>query len=338
MRATPRDRSNDLRLRLKALGLSDAAIAAAWPKWWTHDADDSPSARAELKFGVARRLGLDPGSLLHDEGQPHFIWQEEARFKHLAGEGDVERAGITSFGRAVAAILISASPSSSVSITGTSALEVRAEILRSGRPYVDLLDLLSLAWSVGVPVIHLRVFPWPQKRMAAMTVGLSDRFAVLLAKDAQYPAPIAFYLAHEFGHVALEHVAEDQLIVDLEDDDGRPRTNSDDEERDADAFALELLTGSARPVVLPEGGTRATGRELARIALQVADELQVEPGVLAETFGHSTGDWRTTGAALKLIYEEPKPVWREINAIANRELNLSELTDDESDFIEAILG
>ena len=87
-----------LRSRLRELGLSSAAIEAAWPGWWSDEANSSLSAQAELRFGVARRLGLDPRSLLDDREAPRFMWREEARFKHLSGEGELEQAGITSFG------------------------------------------------------------------------------------------------------------------------------------------------------------------------------------------------------------------------------------------------
>ena len=41
--------------------------------------------------------------------------------------------------------------------------------------------------------------------MNGMLVQVGHRFAILLARDANYPAPIAFYLAHELGHAALGH-------------------------------------------------------------------------------------------------------------------------------------
>src|SRR4051794_15887231 len=65
--------AGDLRLRLRRLGLSDDAISAAWPQWWSADAEASPSARAELRFGIARRLGLDPRSLLGEQDEPRFL-------------------------------------------------------------------------------------------------------------------------------------------------------------------------------------------------------------------------------------------------------------------------
>lgn len=327
--------ANELRLRLRRLGLTDSAVAAAWPRWWSDDAEASSSARAELRFTLARRLGLDPGSLLADRDEPRFLWHEEARFKHLAGETEQERAGITSFGRAVAMALIDAAPAPAADFLGRGAAELRGELLAARRT-IGLLELLTLCWAVGVPVVHLRIFPWQQKRMAAMTAKVGERPAVMLAKDANYPAWIAFYLAHELGHVTLDHIPTDRQIVDLE---GEPGTEGmDDEERAADAFALELLTGQPEPVVLPTGPGHTHARALAHAALEQGPTLAIEPGTLALCFGHSTGDWATANAALPHIYGESAPVWQGVNALARRELDFSAAASDAADFLEAVLG
>ena len=199
-----------------------------------------------------------------------------------------------------------------------------------------LVDLLSLCWSTGIPVVHLRVFPWPQKRMAAMTVQVKDRSVILLGKDSMYPAQIAFYLAHELGHIALSHLTADRVIVDLE-----PQTpgldEEDLEEVAADRFALELLTGDPRPTVLPSGA-RYSARELARVALASAEELKVEPGTLALCFGYSTNDWPTTNASLKRIYSSPKHVWNEVNNLAQTQLSMDRVPSDSIDYVNALLG
>lgn len=325
--------SSELRDRLRRLGLSDAAIAAAWPAWWSDEANASSSARAELSFSVARRLGLDPESLLSSE-EPRFLWREEARFKHASDETELERAGITSFGRSVAAILLRGTSTSGHRLAGMSAVDLRQQVLDTGRPFIGLLDLLTLGWALGVPIIHLRVFPWPRKRMAAMSASIGDRSAVLLGKDASYPAPIAFYLAHELGHIALQHLDDDHLIVDLEEEDASPK---DDEERAADEFALELLAGQARPVVLGEFGP-GSGRELARVALSAAEELQIEPGILAQLYGYSTGDWAVVNTALPRIYGDPSPVWQVVNRLAERELSLDDISAEAIDFLRLVLG
>jgi hypothetical protein len=174
--------------------------------------------------------------------------------------------------------------------------------------------------------------------MSAMSISVGEHAAVLLAKDALYPAPIAFYVAHELAHIALGHVIGDQLIVDLE-EESPTFGGGDDEESAADAFALELLTGNPRPtVVLAEGSARGTARELARIAVEAAPELQIEPGVLAQCYGFSTGDWRTATGSLKQIYGTGGPMWETVNGIAATQLDLEEASPENLDFLQAILG
>jgi hypothetical protein len=233
--------------------------------------------------------------------------------------------------------LLGATTERPVDISGRSALELRGSILESGRPYVDLRDLLSLCWGIGIPVAYLRVFPWPRKRMSAMTVRLADRWVILLAKDSEYPAQIAFYIAHELGHIGHSHVANDEVIVDLEEENAPEE--DDEEEGEADAFALELLTGSPQPIVLPDvKSAAASGKGLAHEALSRAAELQIEPGTLALSFGHSTKDWATAIASFRTIYHEAKPAWLEVNRIAMSQLDLDDVSSDTTEFIETVLG
>ncbi|HWS87336.1 MAG TPA: hypothetical protein VN282_10245 [Pyrinomonadaceae bacterium] len=330
------DSAPRFRRRLQIMGLSDSVINAAWPDWWSDDADASPSARAELRYSIARKLGLDPRSLLDDDDSPRFVWQDTAHFKHLTGETDIQKLMLTSFGTALGGMLLAATKASA-SLEERTASDLRTAILNR-QPYVRLVDMLSLCWSVGIPTIHLRVFPWRQKRMTAMCARVGTRNAILLGRDSLYPAQIAFYLAHELAHISLHHLANDGVIVDLEPDTSfKVLHSSDPEEDEADAFALELLTGNPHPVVLPAnpgGGARS----LAESALSVAEDLQIEPGTLALCFGHSTGDWAIAIGALSYIYTSPKPVWREVNSIAMRQLSFSSLPDDTARYVKNVMG
>ncbi len=324
---------HELKRRLKAIGLSEGAIAAAWPQWWSTDADASPSARLELHFSVARKLGIDPRSLLDAEGSPRFIWHDEARFKHMSGESDAERAAISSFGRALGAFLVhgTAQPGT---LANVDAATLRGLILQH-QPFVRLSDLLSVCWSTGTPVVHLRVFPRPQKRMAAMAVRVAGQGAILLAKDSSYPAHIAFYLAHEIGHLVLGHLDREAAIVDLE--SSQVGSTDDREEDEADRFALELLTGRRDPNVVPMN-TRYNAPALAAAVLDAGPKLHIEPGTLALCFGFATQDWRVVNATIPLIYGQAKPVWKEVNAIALGELDFENIPEDAHSFIGAVLG
>ena len=322
-----------VRQRLKQVGLSDAAIEAAWPEWWSDSADASPSARLDLRFSLARKLGLDARSLVDEDGIPRFIWRNEARFKHLSGESELERAAIASFGRALGSIILGASSAGQASLPSDS-ISIRNSILRSRR-FVTLLDLLVLCWTTGIPVVHLRVFPLPRKRMAAMCTRVGDRSVVFLGKDSMYPAQIAFYLAHEIGHVALGHLVRETAIVDLESD--QSLGGDDEEENEADRFALQLLTGRTDPRVLPASGSY-NAPSLADAVLRSAADLRIEPGTLALCFGYSTKNWAVVNSAMQFIYPSPKPVWEEVNRLAVRELAADQISTDARPYLESVLG
>ena len=322
--------AKNLRWDLRSLGISEAAIEAAWPEWWSEAAEPSISAKSELRFSLARKLGLDPKSLLEDE--PRFVWNDEAKFKRLTTETEQERAAIVSFGASVGRILLSATP-------GTVSLQkdpsVYRDLILTRSPYVALPDLLALCWSLGVPTIYLRVFPLRAKRMSAMVVRVGERFAILLAKDANYPSPIAFYLAHELGHAALGHIENNAAVVEL--GDTLVEQSGDVEEIQADRYALELLTGMAAPMFEAKG-SRFNAPAIANVAVNSAAELRIEPGTIALCFGHSTGAWQRVFSALRMIYVSPNAVWKDVNRVAFSQLDWPALSDDSASFLRTLMG
>jgi hypothetical protein len=321
--------------RLRALGLSDSAVDAAWPDWWSDDADSSASARLEARFSVARKLGIDARSVVDEDGEPRFIWRDEGRFKHLTVESELEQAAISSFGRSLAALLIKGTHSAEYSLPHTTASALRESILKS-QTYVRLQDVIAIAWAAGIPVAHLRVFPADRKRMAAMAVGAGNSHAILLARDSMYPPHVAFYLCHELGHVALGHVHKDRAIVDMDSQQISVETE-DEEEAAADRFALELLTGDSELRVLPSGRDyNAPG--LARAVLKASHALQTEPGTLALCFGYSTQNWAVTNSSMRFIYSNASPVWESVNSVAVSQLNTDDLPSDARTFLQAVLG
>lgn len=323
------DRS--LKKKLREAGLSDPLIEAAWPAWWSEDALASQSAKAELRFTVARKLGLSPKALFHDEVE--FAWKDEARFKRLSNETDAQKAALTSFGISVCRIAARATQ-------GTAAhgvlkpLDLRSAILASNE-FIDLSALLGTCWAIGVPVLHLRLFPLAAKRMHAMAVKVPARHAILLGRDAHYPAPVAFTLAHEIGHIMLGHIAASSAIIDIEDPLEEP--SGDPEEDQADRYALELLLGTSEPDIRTSV-SRYNARQLAQAVLDEGRSLHIEPGTLALCLGHATKAWPLVNAAMQHIYSEKKPVWQEVNRLAAKELDASALSDDDADYLSNVMG
>jgi hypothetical protein len=315
---------------LKDAGLSEQAIMAAWPSWWDDEAASSISARAELRFALSRNLGLAPQSLLGERVE--FVWHDEARFKNLGVADAFGRGALASFGVAAARILLRATPPGP-GVTGVQSGRLREAIL-SARAVVDLFGLLTMCWGLGIPVIHLRIFPLPAKSMRAMVVESGGRHAILLGRDANYPAPVAFTLSHEIGHAAEGHTGAGKSIVDV----GEPTFAGDDaEERAADAFGLELLTGSPRPEITTNIDN-FSARSLAEACIQAGPRRGIDPGTLALCVGYLRGDWIAANAALRFIYARPAPVWRSVNRLAAQQLHWELLGDDAARYLRLLLG
>lgn len=315
--------------RLRKAGFSRAAIQAAWPPWWTDEADRSPSGRAELRFALARRLGLEPKPLLGERVE--FVWNEEAKFKHLSAENEIQKAALTSFGMSVGRVLLRATPAPE---TAVAPADILRDAILAGNPFVDLNSLLATCWALRIPVIHLRVFPIEAKSMHAMVVRSEGRFAILLGRDAGYPAPVAFTLAHELGHVMLGHLEDAPALIDLE--DPALTRGEDDQEGEADRYALTLLTGSADPDI-QTNLDRFNAPTLAAAALDAAQRYRVEPGTLALCLAYRRRAWPVAMSALKFIYRERKPAWREVNGIADGELQWDELSDEAAHYLRNVM-
>jgi len=325
---------DDFKKRIKkTTNYSDSLINAAWPEWWSEDATGSPSAEAELRFSVARKLGLDPRSLQNADG-PLLMWDDTAKYKRFNGN-EAEHRAITSFGTSISRIL-SRGITIKHSLVGYSAAEIRKSILAE-QSFVRLQDLIALLWSVGIPIIHLKVYPLAAKHMSAMAVSSKDGdFAVLMAKDAQYPAWAAFSIAHEIGHICLGHLKAGTSIIDME-DPLESNAPEDEEEIASDKFALELLTGDPNFEVVVQGdGNNA--QELATQALTKAVESRIEPGTIALCYGYVTGKWGVVQNALKIIYVNPAPTWEFINQTAKTQLSWDDIGDDNASYLQAIMG
>lgn len=324
-------RTKALKNTLRRAGISDPAVNAAWPGWWSEAAADSPSAQAELRFAVARKLGVSASALAQDEVE--FVWRDQARFKHLGAETALEQAALASFGSALANHVAAAVRS--LPVMGVPSAQDLREAILASRPMVDLAGLLSTCWAIGVPVLHLRVFPLAAKLMHAMVVRSGDRQIILLAKDAHYPAHVAFTLAHELGHLSLGHLEQSSAIIDLED----PASGSDRdfEERSADEFALELLTGSTSPDIEAQI-LNPSGRALAAAVQSAGPPRGIEPGTLALCFAYQTGNWAGAQAAMRHIYDRPRDVWAEVNGVAETQVDWSSLSNDSDQFLRKVMG
>lgn len=327
------DSGATLRRELRQAGLSARAIDAAWPEWWSKSAEESLSARNELRYTLARRLGISPRSLF--EGPPRFTWRDDAKFKSLGTTSESEQTILTSFGVSLGRIAVQGTPPPQASLLADPSL-LRAAIM-SGSAYVQLNNLLAACWSFGIPVLKALVLPLSHKRMHAMTVATFGRFAIILGHDNKFPARAAFTVAHEIGHIALGHVGNASALLEIE--DPLQHGSDDTEEVEADRFALQLLTGDPDFSVAP-GLAEFNPSMVAQAVQDEAPKRGVSPGMLALSLGHSTGKWAPIFSALKRLPDEyrPQDIGLLINKIASMQFDWEKLSDDQGAYLRAIMG
>ncbi|ABM34290.1 ImmA/IrrE family metallo-endopeptidase [Paracidovorax citrulli] len=329
--------------RLLDIGLSQEMIDLSLPDWWVAEDNESPSARAMASMLLARRLNLDPTTLLDDEVPLGFLHTGVSKFKHMRLADGVRRDALVGFATGVGRILLSMAENEPGHVVPANPLELRKALI-SGRPFVSFGDVIAACWSLGVPVLHLRVFPAQTKGVTAIAVKLGARHAILVARESGFDAQYMFHVAHELGHIALGHLGEGGAIVDADPNDPankRDELIDDEEEQSADAYAQALLTGAPSFEVFGSEEMRGrqrlgTGRELATRAQQLSGELAVDPGHLVMVFGHSTGDWELAFAAANQLPRQPhKP-----GSLVNRVMwsQLGELQADEHSiaFLQAV--
>jgi hypothetical protein len=319
-----------LRRELREAGIARDAIKAVWPEWWSAEAKGSLSATTELTYTVARRLGLSPRALF--DGSPQFLWHDSTKFKNLGTTTDREQAILASFGTAVGRCALNATlPGVSPILDAES---IRDAILRQAR-FVDLAQLLTFCWQTGIPVIQLRVFPLQRKRMQAMTVKVNERYAILLGYESEYYARMAYILAHEIGHILLGHLDHSDSLLDM--DDPLTADNLDDEEVNADRTAFILMTGRDNLEVLADTQSYSAS-QLSQAAKAAADRERIEPGILALSLGHATGNWRQTFGSLKIIDPGAQPVGDQINELAANQFDWQALSLANRDYLAQVIG
>jgi Zn-dependent peptidase ImmA (M78 family) len=293
--------------KLLGAGFSQDLVDASLPDWWNHEEQSSTSARTLVSLLLARRLSLDPATLLDDNLPLGFLHTGPTKFKHMRLAPGDRREALVAFSQGVSRILLSAVEQRGSHAIPTNAAEFREQLLAPGRPYVSFGDVLAACWAVGVPVLHLRVFPARAKGVTAIAVRLGERHAILVARETGAEAQYMFHVAHELGHIALGHLNNIAAIVDADPHDPQNKLDElidDEEERAADEYAQALLTGAGNFSVVRntfKGSTLGSPSELAKLALNTGNSLQVDPGHIVMCFGYSTGDWGLAMSAIKLL-------------------------------------
>jgi len=286
----------DLHDRLKQSGFSWSFVRSyVLPEWWQDKMADDETDRALAEAYIAKQLGFSAKSLRKSGSRLDTPPISEVRFKRYKNQIDDQVKASAIVALRAAHIVVQALDSGVPEFRDPEkALEVRDSILRHSE-YVDLDSLLDFCWTAGIVVLHLAKMPGgsKSKRFDGLAAVVSERPVIALASVRDRPPWLAFYLAHELGHIMHRHVRSDKgALVD------RSLTGSapDSQELEADRFACELLWGHAEPNI---PNLKVNAPRLAVIAATKAPKIGVDPGVYALIYAKCNNRWPVAQDALK---------------------------------------
>ncbi|HEY9876817.1 MAG TPA: ImmA/IrrE family metallo-endopeptidase [Leptolyngbyaceae cyanobacterium] len=332
--------------RLSALGLPEAYVKkVALPDWWDAEFEQTGGAVVEAAAYISKRLNLDFDSLFREDTLPTFDRSYKAKFKVRQGTDSEQLSLAHALAIRIAEMLAYACPATYQQIAGLTAQDIRAATVRPGQP-VSLGSLLRWCWDRGIPVVHFNNYPNQPGicKFHGMAVychsresgSSSSRPVIVISHQQCSPSRLLFILAHELGHLLKGHIAPDSFLI----DEKVELFSDDQEETEANEFAVELLTGS--PHTQYRASKSFNGEALAQYAQKKGIEDNVDPGVVANNYGWYAKQagfdrWGAVANALKILEPDANaPI--AINQYLNQQLNWDRLSDDNQEYLEAALN
>ncbi|MBC6420979.1 MAG: ImmA/IrrE family metallo-endopeptidase [Hormoscilla sp. SP5CHS1] len=326
--------------RLSSLGFpKDFVRSYALPDWWDEEVESSTGAEIEAAAYICRHLNLDLLSLLRPERTPTFKRSCQAKFKIKHGT-EKEQLFVAQAMAARIAEMIAYACTPACKPLPKSAKEIRDIILES-RELVNLEGLLEFCWNYGIPVVHFAEFPKAKgvRKFDGMVAYFYLRPVIVISLKHKSPARLLFILAHELGHIVKGHLHGDAIV-----DENIELEIEDEEEVEANEFALELLLG--KPDMRYDTPRNLTGEQLAAYAKQISSRDGVDTGTVALNYAYNKAKmaatqekekkaWGTASKALKLL-EGDVNAPTEINRYALKDLNLERLDIDSQDYLELV--
>jgi hypothetical protein len=274
----------------------DFVRQALLPDWWEEDCEKDPRLLADVEIRVARFLAI-PISVVRDREVPLPPPSYEGARLRRARDLDPVRLGpaIHAAMQVGAAAVRNLRPEvPPVKMPPKSGYKWRTRIDERWRPPVaiELEHILGDLWSRGIPVVPVEVLPKPNFQGLACIIG--ERPVILLGHKHDVPGRVAFFVAHEVGHVVSGHCSPDQPIVDEDEE----LADDDDMERIADRYAGDVLVGGDRVPTVDAGDYR----ELATRASEIGREHRIDPGAIIFEWARRSKDYTMASLAVKALY------------------------------------
>lgn len=316
--------------KLSQVGLNrDYVRNNGLPSWWNDELNDKPVAVLEGAGYIADNLNLALESLLVEENI-RFNHPPLTKFKLHNRNSDKKPTVARSLVSRVAELIAYGTEVNFTSLP-TDVKKIRTEIL-TNHTTVNLISLLEYCWSKGIVVGYFHHFPKNIKKFAGLIQWQFDCPVIILSSKPTHSARLAFNLAHELGHLALEHLKEGILV-----DEEIKFDCNDNEEFQANQFATQLLLGDCDNC-LDDKHIYNSIQLINCAQLKSKQNPSVEVESIVLNYGwHTKKNWGFVNKALKKL--DPLANGQQIiNEYLADRLDWDKFNDESYEYLEKVLG
>lgn len=317
--------------KLSKIGLKERVVKTYLPDWWEDSIATTEVGFQESLWLIANTFHIDFKTLnlsISDNSNPQYRLPHH-QFKHSVNLDKDRLKPAVAIAMLAAKITLNAFEKPLNDLLSLSAENIREKLLSDGNQWIDFKVLAQYCWSIGIPVIFIKKIPSP--KMDGLALLQNDRPVIVLTKNDDYGV-LVFHLAHELGHIILGHVKENGMMIDKK----IVKDEEDDLEVQANAFALELLTGKADKKYT---AGKVSQKVLAELALNKAKEESIDPLHIILNYGYSNNKFGFAKQVLQLLVKKLEIIQTDQEVaqqffIDNVDLNI--INDDE--VIRRIIG
>jgi len=306
---------------------NDFIQAAILPDWWNEVAAQDPSLLPDIEIRVSRFLGIPLSSVQNPKIPllpPIYPNAQLRRVKDInrdklapAIHSAIQIAG------AVVRNLRRKEPSTPISFSD--GLKWRDELKKDQSP-VTLNEILADIWNRGIPVVPLELIPAPSFQGLACIVEGNP--VVLISHRQDELGRLAFWIAHEVGHIVAGDCSSGQPVIDESED-----ADDSDIEVKADLFAKQVLVGN-NPIPLIDG---EDFKQLASRASKMEQTTGIEASQIIFAWASQSHDYATATRAVQALYRG-SGARRLLSQYFNNNIKFNEASESDSALLQCVYG
>lgn len=316
--------------KLQTVGYNKKYIHSLLPDWWDDEIAEPPAGLQQAILILGQVFGVRAETLWTENAEAALNLPQGIRFKHreniVADDLDV----VCAVARSLAHIVLKVFPAKPRPDFYPDASELRKQLL-IGKKWITFEDVLTHCLDIGIPVIHLQHLPKKAKKMEGLAFEQSGRPVIVLTQNHPHGYAL-FDLAHELGHITLGHVTSERYIVDQKID----AEADDEDERAANRFAMELLSGDPECKIVPRG-RNLNGDELATAAILYGEKNKIDPLHIVLNYGYSQKHWGAAHAAINKIAKNAQTDQEILHTALLQSLELDDLNEDDYTLLQTHL-